>query len=98
MLCSSFLQKQTLIGSLQNSYSKELFGKIPGKSASVFKKNSTLDVSLESMQNMQKFSKQLFFQNTYGRVVPKVQIAFFYNTNGRLWMDEKEIVFVAKFY
>ena len=41
---------------------------------------------------MQKFSKQLFFQNTNSQMLPKVQIAFFKNTNGSLWMDEQEIV------
>ena len=49
---------------LQNSCSKELFGVIPGRLISVLEKNSTLDVSLESMQSMQKFSEQLFFKNT----------------------------------
>ena len=32
--------------------------------------NSTRDVSLESIQSMQKFSEQLFFQNTNGRMLP----------------------------
>ena len=46
MLWSSFLLKQALTGSLQNSCSKELFRKFPGRPASVYKKNSTLDASL----------------------------------------------------
>ena len=49
---------------LQNSCSKELFGVIPGRLTSVLKKNSMLDVSLESMQSMRKFSEKLFFYNT----------------------------------
>ena len=89
---SSFLQKQTLTGSLQNSCSKEVFRKNPRRPASALKKNTTLDVLLERRQSMQKFSEQLFFQNNNGRVLLKVQIAFFENTNGRLWMDEKEII------
>ena len=44
------------------------------------------------MQSMQKFLEQLFFRTIDGRVLPKVQIAFFENNNERLWMDEKEIL------
>ena len=61
---------QALKVSPQNSCSEELFGKTPGKPASLLKKNSNLDVSLESMQSMQKFSEQLFFQNTNGQMLP----------------------------
>ena len=43
--------------------SEELFGKIPGRHASAYKKNSILDVSQESMQSVQKCLEQLFFQN-----------------------------------
>ena len=58
---SSFLQKQALTGPLQNSCSREFFGKIiPGRTASALKKNSTLDVSLKSMQSMQTILEQLF--------------------------------------
>ena len=46
---------------LQNNCSKKFFAAIPGRPTSVLKKNSTLDVLLESMQSMQKFSEQLFF-------------------------------------
>ena len=60
----SFLQKQVLTASLQNSCSKELFGKLQGRPASVCKKIPTLDVSLEIMQIMQKCSEHLCFQNT----------------------------------
>ena len=74
MLWSSFLQKQAQTGSLQNSCSKELFGKVPGRPAGVLKKDSTLDVLLGGMQ---RFPEQLFFQNTNGWMLSKVQIAFF---------------------
>ena len=74
MLWSSFLQKQALIDSLQNSCSNKLFEKVPGRSASLLKKDSTLDVLLKSMQT---FPEQLFFQYNNGRMLPKVQIAFF---------------------
>ena len=83
MLWSSFLQKQALTGSLQISCSKDPFRKIQGRPESGLKKNPTLDVTLDSMQSMQKFLEQLFFQNTNGRMILKVQIAFFYNTNAR---------------
>ena len=39
MLWSSFLKKQALAGSLQNSWSKELFGKVPDRSVSVLNIN-----------------------------------------------------------
>ena len=61
------LQKQAPIDSLQSTCSKQLFGKVPGRPASLFRKDSSLDVFREIME---KFSKQLF------------QIAFFQNTNG----------------
>ena len=81
----SFLQKQTLTVSLQNSCSKELFGKVPGRPASVIKKDSAVGFLLGNMQN---FSEQLFFQNTNEQMFPKTQIAFFWNTNRPLCMDE----------
>ena len=49
----SFLQKQAVTGSPQNSCSKEFFGKMPGRPVCILKKNSTLDVLLGRMQ---KFS------------------------------------------
>ena len=61
---------------LHSSCSKELFEKISGRCTSVLKKNSILDVSLESMESVQKFSEQLFFQNTNGRMLLNVQITF----------------------
>ena len=61
VLWSSFLQKQALTSSFRIAALKSFFGKIPGRSARVLKKNSTLYVSLERMQ---KFSGKLFFQNT----------------------------------
>ena len=74
MLWSSFLQKQALTA-------KELFGKVPGRSAGVLKKDSTLDVSLGSLQILWE---QLFFDNTNGLMLPKIQVAFFWNTSGCL--------------
>ena len=56
----------------QNSCSKELFRKVPGRPASVFKKGPTVDVLQRSMQ---KLSEQLVFQNINGRILPKIQIA-----------------------
>ena len=58
MLWSSFLQKQALTG---NSISKEFFRKIPERPTNVLKKNPTLDVSLESMQSMQKIFGVVIF-------------------------------------
>ena len=81
---SFFLQNQRLSGSLQNSCSKELFGKFPGGPANALKHNSTLDGLQKSMQSMQKFLEQLFFRTIDGRVLPKVQIAFFESNNERL--------------
>ena len=74
MLLSCLLQKQVLTGSLNNGCSKDLFRKVPGKSASLLQKDSTLDVLLGSMQ---KFLEKLFLQNTSGWMLPKIQIAFF---------------------
>ena len=50
------LQKQALADSLRNSCSKQLYGKIPGRSASVLKMDSKMDVLLGSFR---KFSEQL---------------------------------------
>ena len=58
-----FLLTEASIKRLKSSLScsKQLFGKVPGRPASTLKKDSTLDVLLG---NIQKFSDQLFFQNT----------------------------------
>ena len=50
-----FLQKQMLADSLQNSRSKWIFGKLPGRPTGVLKKDSTVDVLPGSFQ---KFSEQ----------------------------------------
>ena len=50
-----FLQKQVLADSLQNSCSKWIFGKLPGRPTDVLKKDSTVDVLPGSFQ---KFSEQ----------------------------------------
>ena len=71
---TSAVEFQALAGSLQNSCSKELLKKVPGRSANVLKKDSTLDILLACLQ---KFSEHLFFRNTNGRVIPNIQIAFF---------------------
>ena len=41
LLWSSFVHKQTLQTLISNSYSKQHFGKLPGRPESVLKKNST---------------------------------------------------------
>ena len=61
-------------GFVQNSCSKQLFTKLPERPANELEKDSNMNVSLGSFQ---KFTEQLFFQNVNGRVLPKIQAAFF---------------------
>ena len=49
------IKKQVLSGSLENSNSKQLFGKLPGRSSSVLKKGFTLDVLLGSLQILSRY-------------------------------------------
>ena len=73
LLWSLFTQDQTLTCSLQNSSSKQVFlenyQEDPEK---VFKKHSGMGVLLGSFQ---KFSEQLFYWSTKGRLLPKIQAA-----------------------
>ena len=55
---NSFLEKQMLTGSLQNSCCRQLFGKLPGRSVSVLKKDFNMYVLLGSFQKN--------FRNTNG--------------------------------
>ena len=66
MLWNSFLQKQVHTGSLQNIWSEWLFEKLP----SVLKKDSNRDILLGSCQ---KCWVAIFFWNTNGQVLPKIQ-------------------------
>ena len=87
MLWSSFLQKQALTGSLQNSCLKKLFGRVLGRPESVLEKDSILDILLESMQ---KHSDQLTFHNTMGGCFQKFKYPFSrISMNAFKWMNWK---------
>lgn len=56
---SSFSRKQALAGPLQESYSKQLFEKLPERPTNVLKKDFTTDVSVRIFQ---KFRSSYFFK------------------------------------
>ena len=79
MCCGVLFYRRRCLQALSRiSALKTLLGKVPGRSEFVLKKDFTLNVLLGSMQ---KFSKKLFFQNTNGLMLPKVQIVFFQNNH-----------------
>ena len=79
MCCGVLFYRRRCLQALSRiSALKTLLGKVPGRSEFVLKKDFTLNVLLRSMQ---KFSKKLFFQNTNGLMLPKVQIVFFQNNH-----------------
>ena len=79
MCCGVLFYRRRCLQALSRiSALKTLLGKVPGRPEFVLKKDSTLNVLLGSMQ---KFSKKLFFQNTNGLMLPKVQIVFFQNNH-----------------
>ena len=75
------LQGQVRASSIQNSYSKQLFGKLSSRLASVFKKDSMINFLTG------KFPEQLM-----DKCFRKFKQPFFQNTDRCLSMDEQEIV------